>query len=83
MDGQGNLYVCRYGKGAIAVFNPARTLLGVKRRSNFVLGDRDQKMVFVTFQDRKCMGRFRVEQLTELLLLKTRKMITAIGVNTP
>lgn len=65
-DKKGNLYVCRYGKGVIAVFSPEGKKLQEiplkgKNCSNFVFGDPDGKTVFVTLQDRKCMEMFRVE----------------------
>ena len=66
-DKSGNLYICRYGKGAIDVFNQKgkmlhRIKLKGKGNSNFVFGDPDNKTVFVTLQDRKCMEMFRVEE---------------------
>lgn len=71
MDGmhfgpEGNLFVCRYGKGLIAEFNTdgkkLRTipLIG-KKCSNFVFGDPDGKTAFVTLQDKKGMEMFRIE----------------------
>jgi sugar lactone lactonase YvrE len=65
-DKAGNLYICRYGKGAIDVFSPQgkklrEIALKGKDCSNFVFGDPDGKTVFVTLQDRKCMEMFRVE----------------------
>lgn len=65
-DKEGNLYVCRYGKGVIAEFSPEGKKLREiplkgKSCSNFVFGDPDGKTVFVTLQDRKCMEMFRVE----------------------
>lgn len=65
-DRAGNLYICRYGKGAIDVFSPGGRMLREialkgKNCSNFVFGDPDGKTVFVTLQDRKCMEMFRVE----------------------
>jgi sugar lactone lactonase YvrE len=65
-DTAGNLYICRYGKGAIDVFSPQGKMLREislkgKDCSNFVFGDPDGKTVFVTLQDRKCMEMFRVE----------------------
>lgn len=65
-DKEGNLYVCRYGKGVIAAFSPQgkklrEISLKGKNCSNFVFGDPDGKTVFVTLQDRKCMEMFRVE----------------------
>lgn len=71
MDGMhfandGNLYVCRYRKGVIAVFNTEgkllrEILLKGKNCSNFVFGDPDGKTAFVTLQDRKSMEMFRIE----------------------
>ncbi|HEY5746612.1 MAG TPA: SMP-30/gluconolactonase/LRE family protein [Chryseolinea sp.] len=63
-DEQGNLYVTRYGKGAVAVLSPAGDLireitLKGKSCSNLVFGGLNGKLVFVTLQDRKGMERFR------------------------
>ncbi|SHH56373.1 Sugar lactone lactonase YvrE [Chryseolinea serpens] len=63
-DEQGNLYVTRYGKGAVAVLSPAGDLireinLKGKNCSNLVFGGLNGKLVFVTLQDRKGMERFR------------------------
>lgn len=63
-DKEGNLYVARYGKGTIAVMNPAGELirevaLTGKRCSNLVFGGKDGKTVFVTLQDRKGIEMFR------------------------
>lgn len=63
-DAEGNLYVTRYGKGAIAVLSPNGKLireieLKGKRCSNLVFGGLNGKLVFVTLQDRKGMERFR------------------------
>jgi gluconolactonase len=65
-DKAGNLYVARYGKGAIAVLSPQGKLirevpLKGKQCSNLVFGGKDGKTVYVTLQDRKCMEQFRVE----------------------
>lgn len=65
-DQNGNLYICRYGKGAIDVFNAEGKMLREiklkgKNNSNFVFGDPDGKTAFVTLQDRKCMEMFRIE----------------------
>jgi len=71
MDGMhfgpdGNLYICRYGKGVIAVFSTDGKMLREiplkgKGCSNFVFGDPDGKTAFVTLQDRKCMEMFRID----------------------
>jgi len=63
-DADGNVYVTRYGKGAIAVLSPAGKLirevpLKGKNCSNLVFGGLNGKLVFVTLQDRKGMERFR------------------------
>jgi gluconolactonase len=63
-DKKGNLYVTRYGKGVIAVLNPAGELvrevaLTGKKCSNLVFGGTDGKTVFVTLQDRKGMEKFQ------------------------
>lgn len=62
-DKEGNLYVARYGKGTIAVLNPAGELirevaLTGKRCSNLVFGGKGGKTVFVTMQDRKGIEMF-------------------------
>ena len=63
-DAQGNLYVARWGKGAIAVFTPQGALirevmLKGKNCSNLVFGGLNGKLVYVTLQDRKGMELFR------------------------
>jgi gluconolactonase len=63
-DVKGNLYVTRYGKGAIAVLSPKgelirEVMLKGKRCSNLVFGGPKGKTVFVTLQDRKGMERFQ------------------------
>ncbi len=63
-DKKGNLYVCRYGKGVIAVLSPDGKLvrevqLKGKRVSNIVFGGKDKKTCFVTLQDRKGLEMFR------------------------
>ena len=63
-DAQGNVYVTRYGKGAIAVLSPdgklvREVMLKGKRCSNLVFGGMDGKLVYVTLQDRKGMERFK------------------------
>ncbi len=71
MDGmhfgpKGNLFVCRYGEGVIAVFSPQGEQiksipLKAKKCSNLVFGDPDGKTVFVTLQDKKGMEMFRIK----------------------
>ena len=63
-DREGNLYATRWGKGTIAVLSPTGqqireiTLQG-KKVSNLAFGGPDGKTVYVTLQDRKCVGTFR------------------------
>jgi gluconolactonase len=63
-DYKGNLYICRHGKGAVAVFTPAgkqiqEVKLKGKSVSNITFGGLDYKTCFVTLQDRKCIEKFR------------------------
>jgi len=63
-DKQGNLYVSRYGKGAILVLSPQgkfvrEVQLKGKDCSNLVFGGKDGKTIFVTLQDRKGMEKFQ------------------------
>jgi sugar lactone lactonase YvrE len=63
-DAHGNVYVTRYGKGAIAVLSPdgkliREVMLKGKKCSNLVFGGLNGKLVYVTLQDRKGMERFR------------------------
>ena len=63
-DKEGNLYICRYGKGTIAVYSPEAQFirevqLKGKSCSNLVFGGKEGKSVFVTLQDRKGMETFR------------------------
>jgi gluconolactonase len=65
-DKKGNIYISRYGKGVIAIFNPRGELiqevqLTGKNCSNLTFGGRDGKTVFVTLQDRKGVDTFRTE----------------------
>ena len=65
-DSKGNLYVTRYGKGAIAIVSPdgkvmREVMLKGKRCSNLVFGGKNGKTVYVTLQDRKGMEKFQVE----------------------
>ena len=65
-DKKGNLYVCRYGKGVIAVLSPGGQLirevaLKGKSCSNLVFGGVEGRSVYVTLQDRKGMETFRTE----------------------
>lgn len=66
-DAKGNLYVTRYDKGVVALFNPAGLLLREvqmkgKKTSNVTFGGRDGRTVYVTLQDRGCIEYFRVEE---------------------
>jgi sugar lactone lactonase YvrE len=65
-DTKGNLYVTRYGKGAIAIFSPdgkllQEVMLRGKNVSNITFGENDFKTCFVTLQDRKGMEKFRTD----------------------
>ena len=63
-DKEGNLYICRYGKGVIAVLSPEGKMireipLKGKSCSNLVFGGKEGRSVYVTMQDRKGMETFR------------------------
>lgn len=65
-DIEGNLYITRYGKGAIAVFSPKgkqiqEVMLKGKNVSNLTFGTKDYKTCFVTLQDRKGIEKFRTD----------------------
>ena len=65
-DRDGNLYVCRHGKGTVAIVSPAGKLvrevtLKGKKVSNIVFGGKDGKTCYLTLQDRKGMEMFRSE----------------------
>lgn len=65
-DNKGNLFVTRYGKGAVAVFNPeGRQIQEIEIKgkdvSNITFGGKDNKTCFVTLQDRKCIEKFRAD----------------------
>jgi sugar lactone lactonase YvrE len=62
-DKKGNLYVTRYGKGAISIISPEGKLLRDvplkgKSSSNLVFGGKKGKTVYVTMQDRKGLEKF-------------------------
>jgi len=65
-DTSGNLYICRYGKGTVAIVNPAGQLIrevkltGLKP-TNIAFGGADGKTCYVTLQDRRCVEFFRSE----------------------
>src|SRR5260221_13738799 len=65
-DRDGNLYVCRHGKGTIAIFSSSGKLLSDdaltgKTVSNIVFGGKDGRTCYLTLQDRKAMEMFRSE----------------------
>jgi sugar lactone lactonase YvrE len=66
-DTEGNLYIARYGKGAIAKVSPAGkllqeiTLIG-KNSSNVAFGGKDGRTVYVTLQDQGNIETFRVDK---------------------
>ena len=65
-DSAGNLFVCRWGKGTVAVFSPEGELLREvemrgKKTSNIAFGGPEGKICFVTLQDRKCVESFRTD----------------------
>ncbi len=62
-DQKGNLYISRYGKGAILVLSPAgkeirEIKLTGKNCSNLVFGGVNKEVIFITLQDRKGMEKF-------------------------
>jgi sugar lactone lactonase YvrE len=65
-DTEGNLYICRHGKGTIAKVSPdgklirETTLLG-KLPSNIAFGGKDGRTAYVTLQDQGNIESFRVE----------------------
>lgn len=65
-DVKGNLYVCRYDKGTVAIFSPQGKLLREvqlkgKQVSNITFAGKDRKTCYVTLQDRGCVEYFRSE----------------------
>ncbi len=65
-DLEGNLYVCRYGKGTIALIEPDGEVfreveLKGKNVSNITFGGKDGRTCYVTLQDRKCVETFQSE----------------------
>lgn len=65
-DTLGNLYVCRYDKGTVAVISPEGKIireveLKGKKVSNIAFGGHDGKTCYVTLQDRGCVEVFRSE----------------------
>lgn len=64
-DNKGNLYICRYGKGTIAVLSKDGELLKEfqlqgKKPSNITFSN-DYKQLYVTIQDRGCIETLRNE----------------------
>jgi gluconolactonase len=65
-DSRGNLYVTRYGKGTVAIFNDGgRQIQEVELKgkdvSNITFGGKDDRTCYVTLQDRKCIEKFRTD----------------------
>mgnify|MGYP005992484501 CR=1 FL=1 len=65
-DSKGNLYVCRYGKGTVAVFNTRGKLireiqLKGKKPTNISFGGVDKNQCFVTVADRGIIETFFAE----------------------
>jgi gluconolactonase len=65
-DMDGNLYVARYGKGAVAIISPDGTLVREvfttgKDISNIAFGGIDGRTCFVTMVDRQMIEMFRTE----------------------
>jgi gluconolactonase len=65
-DSKGNLYVTRYGKGTVAIFNEeGRHIQEVELKgkdvSNITFGGKNDRTCFVTLQDRKCIEKFRAD----------------------
>ncbi len=64
-DVKGNLYICRYEKGTVAVIDPEGRLireirLKGKKPSNLTFGGRGNRRCYVTLQDRGCFETFEV-----------------------
>jgi gluconolactonase len=65
-DTIGNLYVCRYDKGTVAILSPEGKLirevkLKGKKVSNIAFGGSNGKTCYVTIQDRGCVEKFKSE----------------------
>lgn len=66
-DTRGNLYICRHGKGTIAIVSPDGkllkevTLIG-KLPSNIAFGGKDGRTAYVTLQDQGNIESFRADQ---------------------
>ncbi|MEN7548385.1 SMP-30/gluconolactonase/LRE family protein [Rapidithrix thailandica] len=62
-DEKGNLYVCRYDKGTVAILSPEGKLiqeiqLKGKKPSNIAFGGKEGKTCYITLQDRKLVETF-------------------------
>jgi len=65
-DNKGNLYICRYDKGSIAVLNPEGAFLKEikltgSKPSNITFGGPDRRHCYVTLQDRGCFETFMAD----------------------
>lgn len=65
-DVEGNLFVCRYGKGTVAMISPKGKLirevqLTAEKPTNITFGGNDGRSCFVTCQDRGFIESFRAE----------------------
>lgn len=65
-DVRGNLYLCRYDKGTVAVLSPGGKLLREirlrgKKPSNITFGGPDNRRCYVTLQDRGCFETFQAD----------------------
>lgn len=65
-DVKGNLYICRYDKGTVAVVSPTgkqirEIQLTGKKPSNISFGGPDGRTCYVTLQDRGCLEIFQAE----------------------
>ncbi|MCD7975740.1 MAG: SMP-30/gluconolactonase/LRE family protein, partial [Tannerellaceae bacterium] len=62
-DREGNLYICRYGKGVVAILTPQGELLREvvlkgEKPTNITFGGEENRTCFVTLQDRGCFEIF-------------------------
>lgn len=65
-DSRGNLYLCRYDKGTVAVLSPdgkclREIRLRGKQPSNITFGGTDNRRCYVTLQDRGCFETFEAD----------------------
>lgn len=65
-DRQGNLYLCRYDKGTVAILSPEGKLLREirlrgKQPSNITFGGPGNRRCYVTLQDRGCFETFEAD----------------------